>query len=45
VRSTLFAILFVAIAIPAQVVRIANHSPLPFHGWKRTTPWSKPLRI
>ncbi|MBL8752600.1 MAG: hypothetical protein JNK15_04810 [Planctomycetes bacterium] len=33
----LLAIVVAAAAIPAQVVRIANHSPLPFHGWKRTT--------
>ncbi len=37
-KALLLAIPFAIVAtLPAQVVRIANHSPLPFQGWKRTT--------
>jgi hypothetical protein len=36
-RNILFCLLFVAAWLPAQVVRVANLSPVPFDGWKRTT--------
>lgn len=33
----LFAALASSALLPAQIVRVANHSALPFSGWKRTT--------
>jgi hypothetical protein len=33
----LLAALLCSSSVLAQVVRVANHSPFPFHGWKRTT--------
>ncbi len=33
----MLAFLFLVVALPAQVVRLANYSPAPFSGWKRTT--------
>lgn len=40
-RITLLALLVwivgLAPAVPAQTVRVANNSGVPFHGWKRTT--------
>ena len=35
--KTLVAVLLLLAALPAQVVRLANHSSVPFEGWKRTT--------
>jgi hypothetical protein len=34
--ATLFAFALAAL-LPAQTVRLANHGPVPFEGWKRTT--------